>query len=345
VTPCPRTLQRLECCCVRAGCSEISDQGWKMLVEALRSNTALESLTFALVQDLYDEGCKVLGEILKTHQTLQHVYLSGTLERGIGSGRSLASKEGCNALAEGLKSNRVVKSISLPCNSISDEGYKLLAENLKANQALTSIDFSGCSFEDFIWEALAESLKTHQALKSIDLSNCDRINDEGCKALAEILKTNQVLASINLSGARVASRGYKALAEGVQGNQTLTSLDLSGNKVKGDGIETLIEMVQGNTSLFNLGSGTKAVHLYYPRYALAPCAVLVHADLVIALSTSCLLSRLATPQGRRGLHRSVGGKALQGVRQPGRSEAAEEQSAAHRDDPHAAFKRNLPGRG
>jgi len=56
-----------------------------MLVEALRSNTALESLTFALVQDLYDEGCKVLGEILKTHQTLQHVYLSGvsTLPRPV----------------------------------------------------------------------------------------------------------------------------------------------------------------------------------------------------------------------------------------------------------------------
>jgi len=129
VTPCPRTLQRLECCCVRAGCSEISDQGWKMLVEALRSNTALESLTFALVQDLYDEGCKVLGEILKTHQTLQHVYLSGTLERGIGSGRSLASKEGCNALAEGLKSNRVVKSISLPCTQRYANDHPLLSSS------------------------------------------------------------------------------------------------------------------------------------------------------------------------------------------------------------------------
>eukprot|EP00965_Chrysotila_dentata_P144175 4761906-Pleurochrysis_carterae.AAC.11 len=38
-----------------------------------------------IVQDLYDEGCKVLGEILKTHQTLQHVYLSGvsTLPRPV----------------------------------------------------------------------------------------------------------------------------------------------------------------------------------------------------------------------------------------------------------------------
>lgn len=89
--------------------------------------------------------------------------------------------------------------LSLRNNSISfgDVGAAALAEALKVNAALTTLSLNGNNIGDVGAAALAEALKGNAALKELRLENTT-VGDVGAAALVEALKINTALKTLYL---------------------------------------------------------------------------------------------------------------------------------------------------
>jgi Ran GTPase-activating protein (RanGAP) involved in mRNA processing and transport len=125
---------------------------------------------------------------------------------------------GAQSLAEGLKVNRTLTTLSLSCmfiqhnsrqlcdvlvcvmsdwgsaNSIGEAGALALAEALKTNLSLTTLDLS-CMF---IQHNLAQLCNISACVIS-DTGTGNRFGDDGAQSLAEGLKENRTLTALSLS--------------------------------------------------------------------------------------------------------------------------------------------------
>ena len=103
----------------------IGDRGARALATFLKGNTTLTTLTLGfkrknifLNQDwLGNEGAKALANVLlKKNRTLTHLDLEG----------NYIGYEGAHALAEALKKNPILKSVSLRQNEITQKGREAI---------------------------------------------------------------------------------------------------------------------------------------------------------------------------------------------------------------------------
>ncbi len=161
---------------------------------------------------------------------------------------------GAVALADALKENRMLTSLSLGSSQIGDEGARALAEALKVNRTLTSLDLWDNNIGDEGARALAEILKENETLTSLGLMY-NQIGDEGAGALAEALKENRTLTSLDLAGNGIGDAGARALAEVLKGSGTLTSLDFYNNQIGDEGARALAESLKGSGTLISITLG------------------------------------------------------------------------------------------
>ena len=137
------------------------------------------------------------------------------------------NSEGLMQLAECLRSNATLTSLSLIHVNIDDAGATQLAESLRVNTTLKSLNLNSVNIGATGVTQLAESLRVKSALTSLKLVGSN--NNAGATQLAECLRVNATLTSLDLSHNVIQDASATQLAECLRVNATLKSLVLRGS--------------------------------------------------------------------------------------------------------------------
>uniref|UniRef100_A0A7S4BUC7 Uncharacterized protein n=1 Tax=Chrysotila carterae TaxID=13221 RepID=A0A7S4BUC7_CHRCT len=141
-----------------------------------------------------DEGYKVLANALKTNTTLAEIDLAGNKYYVYQH-----CAEGVKSIISSLEKNTTLKNLKLERCGIDAETCEALGEMLQVNRTITHFSIAENAFGYEGCEALALALHSNKTLTSVWLTRCD-IDDDGCEELADMLKLNKTLESLWLDG-------------------------------------------------------------------------------------------------------------------------------------------------
>ena len=159
-------------------------------------------MDFPFQQQPRPRGCETHCRSTKTKHLSQRDYLSN----------NNLGPEGAKHIAEALKLNTSVTSISLVNNNLGPEDAKHIAEALKQNTSVTSISLVNNNLGPEDAKHIAEALKANTSVTDIYLSN-NNLGPEGAKYIAEALKENTSITWISLFNNNLGSEQGKCLAE------------------------------------------------------------------------------------------------------------------------------------
>ena len=184
-----------------------------------------------LVAALRDGGCTGLRRInAPSHRTpWQHTLtfrLVGELLAACPRLQHVACGVSCRLSEAGAVTAALLGLLELSCVDGSDAGLEQLAERLRVNATLTTLTLGCTAILAPGAKVLAESLCVNKTLTSLDLA-FNRVGKEGAAQLAACLRVNTTLRSLNLHYNGIGDAGAKRLAQCLRFNTTLTSLDLS----------------------------------------------------------------------------------------------------------------------
>ena len=123
--------------------------------------------------------------------------------------------------------------VDFSASNLPEDGLLALAEVLKANTELTSLSLRHNSMSDDGVRALADALKINTAL-TVLLLGFNSIGNEGAKALAGALEVNSALTLLDLDSNAIGAEGASALADALKANSALVLLTLGSNPLDGD---------------------------------------------------------------------------------------------------------------
>uniref|UniRef100_A0A6B2KXZ3 SAM domain-containing protein n=1 Tax=Arcella intermedia TaxID=1963864 RepID=A0A6B2KXZ3_9EUKA len=205
---------------------------------ALQKNTSLTSLRF-LVNNLGDEGGKLLGSALKLNQSITTLQIPN----------NNISDAGAVGIALGLESNSVLSTLEIGSNRIGDTGNTALAKMLKCNHTLSKLDLTGvsCSAAGII----AESLQCNLGLVSLSLLG--EIDTKAAKAFGDMLLCNTTLTKLSLWGNNLLNNeGISELSRGLEHNMCLHTLNIRAAQIGVAGASSVVQMLKINTTLLKL---------------------------------------------------------------------------------------------
>lgn len=120
------------------------------------------------------------------------------------------SDEGCVLVAEILKFNRSLHTLKISDNEISDSGMSELIQALRFNSTLRNLNVSGNLVTDRAVIELCQVLP-QSSLKNLDLSS-NHIADEGAVAVALMLSSSVTrLENVQLDNNRIGDSGASEL--------------------------------------------------------------------------------------------------------------------------------------
>ena len=130
--------------------NQITADGVRMLVDALKTNQKLTHLTLS-ENPIGDESVKYLTQLISNSRTLYHLGLNGTN----------ITDQGAKQLAETLRSNRTfLRCLDLRSNpSITDISLDVLLEMLEKNETLSACRLDNCGLSQTGKEKLREASK------------------------------------------------------------------------------------------------------------------------------------------------------------------------------------------
>ena len=150
-----------------------------ILSHGLFNNTSLIKL-YLSDNSIGDRGVHALCRALTVENiTLKELYLA----------RNGITSQGANYLADMLKSNRTLITLSLYGNRIDDQGMKPLTDVLtQTNRSLEHLYLSGNNLmTDLSIEYILKMLKGNETLKKIHLFNCN-FSEDGQKKLRQLME-------------------------------------------------------------------------------------------------------------------------------------------------------------
>jgi len=173
--------------------------------------------------------------------------------------------DSARALADGLRANTSVTSLSLAGAPVGEEGACALSAALATDGLLTTLSLPYCDIGPGGGVALAGALRTNAALRYLDLSGnrlCGKQQLPGGEwdgehttvamaALADALPHSAV-KSLNLRHNELEDAGCVALAAALRADAPLAALNLQLNSVGDAGAIALLESLAANTSARSL---------------------------------------------------------------------------------------------
>ncbi|POM72049.1 Hypothetical protein PHPALM_11308 [Phytophthora palmivora] len=298
----PKTAKSLYVMSTRS----MSDSDFVRLASSISSNTLLEEL-YLSGHELGRQGLQAFAECLAMNSTLKHLSLGSErlgdeavqilcagLARNAQSGLQYWDLEfkalgldGVSAVAELLKTNKVLMTVALSRNQIGDEGVETLAKGLSENAEsgvkelqLTDVGISGTGLDhlalvmkknlvttlqlsfnglETATSKFFEALATNKSLMKLQLKEC-KLKDEHVAALAAALKDNTTLVEIDLSDNELTHAACVSLAEGLCENKALKILRLNNNKCQDEGAKALADVLAAhNTTLTYLDMGNNGL--------------------------------------------------------------------------------------
>uniref|UniRef100_A0A7S4F3P1 Uncharacterized protein n=2 Tax=Chrysotila carterae TaxID=13221 RepID=A0A7S4F3P1_CHRCT len=182
-----------------------------------------------------NEGFEKMAAVLKLHETLATVDLSG----------NMLSDACCDELAQTVKLGRLKEIILAGCH-ISPAGCCKLAAALEENTSVTRMNLSGNCVHDSVCKVLALSLIKNKTLRSLDLSS-NPMTTEGIEALVDALQINRTLIDLALKNCTMSKDARRAMNEKLESAQTRqvmeqlfsNSVYLAGKEIPAD-VKTII---------------------------------------------------------------------------------------------------------
>ena len=231
--------KKLDCCKQDLGAT-----GAKLLTNALKNNTEIESILFG-TGGIGNEGAKSVAELLEQNQSIETVYL----------GCNLIEAEGANALAASLENNPTVRALWLKRNPIGDAGVKSIAQLLKKNRQLRSLDLVNTQIGLEGLATLVQALiEEDYPLERLYLSG-NAFGPEAGEIIAQLLEQHKHLKELLLSVNCLGDKGTLAISEGLKKNQTLINLSLASNGITDESATHLLAAVAEHPNLQVLDLG------------------------------------------------------------------------------------------
>lgn len=130
------------------------------IAEAMQNNNSLQSINCTVFNPkVQSQGIIALAEILKKNSSLKSISIA-------------CDDAGAKALAEALEVNTGLQKLALSCSKIGDEGAKALAGALEGNKGLQKLDLS---FNHDITEAVLTyfccALEVNETLETLEIFN------------------------------------------------------------------------------------------------------------------------------------------------------------------------------
>ncbi|CAF4286270.1 unnamed protein product, partial [Didymodactylos carnosus] len=196
---------------LRTAAPRPKDELYKMIL-SLRSNVTVDLSN----KQLYDDDLKMIAEELRVNRKCTSLTLNSNnfTDDGI--------KTLCHALRG--QTNKILKTLVLSSNNISDTCVQHLATMLKTNTTLQTLDLSENEIGDSGMDQLTTALKMNNSLSRLYLNN-NLITDDGIRHLLQLLRRNNTLTLVNLSDNQF-SREFKRnfveeLSKGHQSSKTV----------------------------------------------------------------------------------------------------------------------------
>jgi len=181
--------------------------------------------------------------------------------------RNKITSFGAKALAFALEYNSTLKKLDLYQNKIGMNGIRMLSEVLIHNSTLTHLNLGR---NDFLFGShyLAQALQTN---RSIVVFNCSEniIGNPGARAFASVLALNPVLKVLNLSLNNINDIGAQALAQALYDNQTLEVLNVSFNPIGDNGVKALVDALVVHPTI-------REFHLFWNKCSIEGLKALLH---------------------------------------------------------------------
>jgi Ran GTPase-activating protein (RanGAP) involved in mRNA processing and transport len=192
---------------------------------------------------------EAIADFLKNNNTLTSLTLT----------RNSMGDEGAKIIANALRENRTLISLHLDRNRIGDEGIKEIADALKHNPILTSIDLSWNFIGSKGAQAVINASQNNGSLTSINL-NANNIGYENPQEIVAALSDNHTLTSLDMGTNNLGDKGTYAIASALENNDTLTELKLYANNIGSEGAEKLANALQHKHTLKVLNLNTNLIN-------------------------------------------------------------------------------------
>lgn len=130
-----------------------------------------------------------------------------------------------------------------------------LADALRWNTTITSLTLCNCSLKPAHIRLLSGILETNASITHLNLSynyGIDAIGDDGIVAIADALRRNSTLTHLDLRKTRIGHAGLTRLCEVEKDRDKLLYLDLSSNKFGDKGCAALADLIRTTSSLNDL---------------------------------------------------------------------------------------------
>ncbi|KAL2611616.1 hypothetical protein R1flu_023308 [Riccia fluitans] len=228
----------------------------------LSSNANIQSLDLCKQKLLHStEGCRLLGQALRTNSVLEKLFLPST---------NLTS-EGVEQLMQGLQTGSMskLKVLDLGMNDkIGNRGIGQIAKMLETNKNIKILHVrgTGCGYEGV--RRFSSALLVNSSLELFSFG-ANPITEEGMELLLSSLTpvlqyhTNSTVKHLELEHMSPSDFSVISLAMMISSNQTLESLNITGAPIrKQDWIDLVIPALHENTILKFLSiSGSKNLPL------------------------------------------------------------------------------------
>lgn len=158
------------------------------------------------------------------------------------------------ALANALKVNGVLESVTVESLAVGDTAGVAFAEALKANQKVKALQLTGGLLSNTTMAALAEVLRANETLRTLHLKEACRfgVGEKTGVAMAEALMTNRVLESLEIVSPWLGDGTGVAMARALRENGTLKELRLAGGRIGDETGVAVAGALKANTSLKSL---------------------------------------------------------------------------------------------
>lgn len=235
--------------------NRIAGQGMRVLALALRMNKNVHTLNLSQ-NNLGDVGAKHVAYMLQ-NCGIKHLNLD----------YNDIKADGVEKIADSLRDNRTLESLSLVDNLAKDKGAQALARMIEHNKKVKHLNLTNNDIREAGAEHLASCIQSNRTIETLILTK-NKIGLDGLEAIAAALETNESLKSVDVSmngiglqqGDDPIEKTARALAQGIRANQHLVSLNLSGNHFNLAGQALIDEAKRANPRLAaSVSTATSAV--------------------------------------------------------------------------------------
>lgn len=223
---------------IRLQQSHIGNEGAKLIADALKKNSTLESLDVGL-NSITATGTQYLTEAIMTHPALKDFDIN----------TNYFETQGALAIAELLSKNNNIQKLHMYGCAGKAAGVIAIAEALKVNTSLTELNMPAWFFGNEASIKLAEALIINKSVSRMDLRRA-AMSDVAVPAWADMLRVNTTIENICFDNNSISSEGAKQLADALQANKT-ARLNLYANNINPRNQESLNSAVDDNRLTFS----------------------------------------------------------------------------------------------